>query len=97
MFVGIASIFPEPIGASILSELPSGKLDPALFKNTAIFASCSFFACATSMVIMRSYITSKDKIIDSSEANEVDIEVLNVTVPFKDVFLNIFAWNVKRV
>lgn len=97
IFVGIASIFSEPIGASILSELPSGKLDPALFKNTAIFAGCSFFACATSMVIMRGYITAKDKIIESSEVNEDDIEVLDLTVPFKDVFLNIFAWNAKRV
>lgn len=92
-FFGVASIFGEPIGVCLTDLLPNGNLDPNLFKKTAIFAGCSFFACATIMLFLRGYLIAREKIIEKLYSVEKSVDRLDITVPVRDVFDNLFVWS----
>lgn len=95
MFVGAAAIFAEPIGLSI-TPASHGVVDPGLYQNTAIFAGCSFFACATAALFLRGYIIAREAEMEKLGVDLKDMEVLAVAVPPREVFANLFAWPAKR-
>lgn len=96
VFFGAASIFGEPIGVGLIDLLPNGNLDPKLFKKTAIFAGCSFFACATSILLLRGYLIARERIMEKLCADEKFVDRLDIVVPARDVISNLFAWPDKK-
>lgn len=95
MFVGVSAIFSEPIGLSI-TPANHAVIDTGLYRNTAIFAGCSFFACATAALFLRGYIIAREAEMEKLGSDPNEMEVLSISVPPKQVFAHLFAWPVKR-
>ncbi|KAF7580712.1 putative transporter protein [Clavispora lusitaniae] len=95
MFVGAASIFAEPIGLSITPK-NHNVVDPGLYQNTAIFAGCAFFVCATAALLMRGYIIARDVEMAKNHLDPSETDPLSVSVRPGEVFAHLFAWPAKR-
>lgn len=95
MFVGVAAIFSQTIATSLIQKL-HGTIPVSGYTHPAIFAGCSFFACATAALLLRGYIIGKDKHMARLNLDPGTTDILSVRVPIKDVFLNLFAWPTKR-
>lgn len=92
MFVGVSAIFAEPIGLSIT---PSGH-GPGVYRNTAIFAGVSFFACAVASLFLRGYFIARDLQVEELQLEEKEIDPLKVTVRPGQVFASLFSWPAMR-
>lgn len=90
MFVGIASVFSEIIGVS----LTSGSVDPSTYRNTAIFAGCTFFAAGTAMVFLRGYLAARDALEGQSET---EMEPFRLKVPVAAALGLCFKWNKRLI
>lgn len=94
-FCGLAAIFSQLIGSSLTSGKGSTQ-----YQHTAIFSGVSFFAAATTILVLRGYVIARDKIILSIEketSEEFDVNrLVYVTVPPLDVFKHCFSWTKKR-
>lgn len=94
IFLAIAGIFSEVIGVSMTSG-DHGKNDTTVYRHTAIFAGLSFFACASSMLLLRGYIIARD--IIAEEKGELEsTNLLHIKVNPLSAVRCCFKWTTKR-
>lgn len=82
---GLAGLFSQLIGSALTSGTGSSQ-----YKDTAIFAGVCFFACATTALLLRGYIISRDHIL--TQNFNPDLHMIQVRVPPLDVFKNCLTW-----
>ena len=88
MFCGTSALFSQLIGTAMTTGSGKGE-----YRNTAIFSGVSFFAAATTILILRGYIISRDKIMEQMSEQ---VHELSVRVPPGRVLKNCLKWPKKR-
>ncbi|CUM63971.1 uncharacterized protein PRCAT00001559001 [Priceomyces carsonii] len=66
LFVGAAGVFSPVIGVKLTAGA-GNEIDPTRYRNCSIFAGVAFFACATSMLLLRGFLKAREELIESEK------------------------------
>lgn len=77
VFLGIAGIASPVIGLTLKTG-NHGYVDPTQYLYCSVFAGISFICCALTLLVMRGYLISREKVAET----DADQGHLHITVPF---------------
>ena len=97
ILLGMSALFSPVIGMSLTKGKAVG-VDPSRYVYCSVFTGISFIVCATALLILRGYIKARDHIMEKHGHSDSDLaDYTGVTVPFANVFGNIFAKSNEKV